>query len=340
MKVGVLNNGVRMKMLGGETEAQSMQMPIDITRPSPTVATVVIVTFNSSSTLPTCLSSIPPDCEVIIVDQRSSDDSREIARRVRPDALLIENLVNTGYSLGCNLGAQHARADILIFLNPDAAFLSADGANLLAQATLNHNALVAPKIFDIHSSDITLVRPWSNLRGKLCAVLLNSKPRLGFVDVFDSAYVSGPCLALSAENFWAVGGFDERFFLYREEETLARRLNKISVPCCLDARIKVSHVGGVSTSQMPEFSFQQGVRSDVLFFVTHFTPAKAALISLALGARLLAIALLLPILRYQYPSLKNISALCLLRAIKEIYNGWRAIPVQAPQPKHPQITNM
>jgi GT2 family glycosyltransferase len=97
----------------------------------------------------------------------------------------------------------------------------------------------------------------------------------------------GPCLAIRARSFHAVGGIDERFFLYREEESLARRLEKIGVDCFLDSQVTVSHIGGVSTSQVPEFAFRQGVRSEVLFYVIYFPKSAAALVTLALLTRLL-----------------------------------------------------
>lgn len=302
-------------------------------KPSIPATTVVIVTFNSSSTLQACLASLPSDCEVIIIDQQSSDDTCEIARSALPSATLLENTVNTGYSAGCNLGARHARGEVLIFLNPDAEFLSADGATRLACTTLNVNAMVAPRIFNKNFSETTLVRTWTTTTSKVLTLLKISRPRFGFIDVTSKDYVSGPCLAVSARNFWAVGGFDERFFLYREEETLARRLENISVPSYLYAHTMVSHVGAVSTSQIPEFSLRQSIRSDVLFFVIHFSIIEAAIISLVIILRLLAIALMLPVLRNLNPRIQNIRTIWLLRAIKEVYNGWLQIPVKAPQ-KH------
>lgn len=70
--------------------------------------TVVIVTFNSVSTVREALMSIPSDCEVVVVDQNSSDKTVDIARQTRPEAKFLINAINTGYSAGCNLGARHS----------------------------------------------------------------------------------------------------------------------------------------------------------------------------------------------------------------------------------------
>lgn len=106
--------------------------------------TVVVVVFNSMSTLQACLASIPLDCEVVVVDQQSSDDSVDIARASRPDATVLISERNGGFSAGCNLGARNSTGGTLVFLNPDAAFFNQDGPHILARSAETVNALVAP----------------------------------------------------------------------------------------------------------------------------------------------------------------------------------------------------
>lgn len=292
--------------------------------------TVVIVVFNSSSTIRTCLDCIPQDCEVVVIDQQSSDDSMRIVRETRPDATIVKAARNAGYSAGCNLGARLSRGTTLIFLNPDAAFRTPEGPHILSHSARARNALVAPIVVDSHGSDITAVRKWSTARAVIRDHLSLNRPERGFRNLSDGEYVSGPCLAITAGNFWAIGGFDERFFLYREEETLARRLENVGVGRFLDPRVTVSHIGGVSTSQVAKFSYHQSVRSEVLFYVLHFPKYAAALCALSLTARLLAKPVAGPLLRRLRARTQARPASWHLSALVEVISGWRAKPVEPP----------
>ncbi|MGC4788150.1 glycosyltransferase [Micromonospora sp. DT178] len=89
---------------------------------NPTVS-VIIPNHNYARTLRRCLESVyaqthPPD-EVIVVDDRSTDDSRDIARGF--PCRLIENTVNGGVSVSRNAGAAAATGDVLFFLDSDEA---------------------------------------------------------------------------------------------------------------------------------------------------------------------------------------------------------------------------
>ncbi|MEN4450255.1 glycosyltransferase family 2 protein [Mycobacterium sp. SM3041] len=240
---------------------------------------MIVVTFNSASTLLPCLSSIPADCEVIVVDQESSDDSVPTAVRIRPDVALIRAGSNRGFGAGCNLGAANAAAEILIFLNPDAAFCSADTVRVLADCVANNDAVVGPRILDANGEDQTRARYWSRPVADIAEVFLPVRLLVGKLrrDVprTDAVYTrggpvpyaQGSCIAISAKNFRRVGGFDERFYLYQEEELLARRLLEFGVKALLEPRAVITHIGGCSTSQYPDFSASQYYRSVALSYI-------------------------------------------------------------------------
>lgn len=151
----------------------------------------------------------------------------------------------------------------------------------------------------------------------------------GFREVAADEYFTGPCLAIEARHFEAVGGFDERFFLYREEETLARRLKEIGVTSYVDPQVRLLHVGGVSTSQVAEFSFRQFVRSTALFSAVHFPKPAAALVGVALLVRMLLGTPLAPVLRILRIRRGKASS-WFARASPEVIRGLRAHPVTPP----------
>lgn len=233
---------------------------------------VVIVSFNSADTLDACVRSIPGDAQVVLVDQRPGDGSVEVVLDARPDATVVHAGGNRGFGAGCNLGAANASGDVLAFLNPDASFVS-DAARLLAGVARRERALVGPALLDQSGQVITRARQWSTAWTDFLDLMLPKRaiPRMWWRDIPGEArvyseggrvpYVQGACMVVPAAEFWAVGGFDETFFLYCEEEALAERLLTRGVVSLLEPRAVVQHHGAASTSGVREFSVRQYHRS-------------------------------------------------------------------------------
>jgi GT2 family glycosyltransferase len=271
-------------------------------------ASVIVVTYNSATTIASCLNSIPRGCEVLVVDQSSRDDSIPVARSVRPDATVIRAGGNRGFGSGCNLGAANAHSDVLIFMNPDASF--AEGAVMrLVRRVRGDNALVGPRIIDEHGFDQTRARFWStplSMLGEVCLpTRLNRRILKRDIPPSDVVYrhggrvpyVQGTCMAVGASNFRRAGGFDERLFLYHEEEVLARRLERIAVPAVLEPTALITHLGARSTSQVRDFAAGQYYRSAVLTTMTHHPRRVAIPTGIVLWMLLTMMAILTPVRR-------------------------------------------
>jgi len=83
----------------------------------------IIVTYNSSGWLPRCLESLKSQSldifELINVDNNSSDDSVELIKRYFPQARLIKNNDNMGFSYAVNQGIRNSEGNFIFLLNPD-----------------------------------------------------------------------------------------------------------------------------------------------------------------------------------------------------------------------------
>jgi len=232
-------------------------------------ATVVIVTYRSADVLPKCLASIPPHAEVVIVNQHASDDIATVTRQLRPATKIIASGRNRGFGAGCNLGAANAAGDVLIFLNPDASFLD-DSLDLLVDAVCaNSETLVGPRLIDNDGYDITRARTWSSpLRDATTLLIpLILLPRRWRRDIPpDDAvythggrvpYVQGACMAVGRRRFLRLGGFDEEFFLFGEEEYLAEQLAKSGLSAILEPRATIRHAEHTSVEKTRTFSVEQ-----------------------------------------------------------------------------------
>lgn len=87
------------------------------------LVSVIIPNYNYARTLSACIEAVQrqtyPAIEIIVSDDASTDDSVAIARGL--NATVLESPVNRGVSSARNLGAEHARGDVLFFVDSDVA---------------------------------------------------------------------------------------------------------------------------------------------------------------------------------------------------------------------------
>src|SRR5688572_488767 len=86
--------------------------------------TIVIVNWNGGQLLRRCLESIrvsrcDAELHVIVVDNHSSDGSREAAAVAFPDFRVIDSGSNLGFGRANNLAAALTNSSVVLFLNPD-----------------------------------------------------------------------------------------------------------------------------------------------------------------------------------------------------------------------------
>jgi GT2 family glycosyltransferase len=95
---------------------------------SPVFTSILIVTYNSAGTIEECLRGVEAqsvrDFEVIVVDNRSTDETVRVIELLRPHLRFPLKTVyhdqNLGFAAGNNLALQHASSNLVALLNPDA----------------------------------------------------------------------------------------------------------------------------------------------------------------------------------------------------------------------------
>lgn len=217
----------------------------------------IIVNHNGRGHLERCLASLEASrstLEVLLVDNASSDDSVALVRERFPRVRVLEQARNLGFGAANNIAASAARGEALLLLNAD-AWLEPGALELLAARLASHprNGLAAPRLL---YPDGRRQFAWSPERGALGEVLQQLRNRHE-----SRAWVHGPvarllarvagrpwytaaCVLLRAEAFRAVGGFDERFFMYFEDVDLCVRLEAAGWRLVQEPRAVARHEGG------------------------------------------------------------------------------------------------
>jgi GT2 family glycosyltransferase len=210
----------------------------------------IIVCYQSSIALKTLLLSIPKEYEVILVDNSQDKKTEEIANIY--DCILIKNEKNVGFGSASNIGAKVANGDFLFFINPDSS-LNPDSVEELLRAAKTYPQASGfnPKICDQSGRQ--------NFKRR--SVLLPKSEWMG--KKYPSAdkqvsILSGAAIFIKKDLFLKVSGFDEKIFLYHEDDDLSIRLKKEIGPLMYINNSKVTHVGGGSSSRNTSIAALKG----------------------------------------------------------------------------------
>jgi N-acetylglucosaminyl-diphospho-decaprenol L-rhamnosyltransferase len=88
-------------------------------------------------------------------------------------------------------------------------------------------------------------------------------------DIVGLEYLQGSALLLRREAFDAVGGFDERFFMYCEEADLCYRLREAGWSVLFAPDCEFVHVGEASSKHRPDEMYGELLRSHVRLLAKH-----------------------------------------------------------------------
>ena len=224
------------------------------------VVDVVVVSYNSSASLASCVGPFRDDdrFDVVVVDNDSQDGS--VAAVAGLPVHVIELDRNHGFAFGCNRGWRAGSAPFVLFLNPDARAETESVLRLVAALESRPEAgAVGPRILDEDGVLDLSERRFPRLRSTYAQALFLHRvfPNASWTDEVvhdptqyrapgDVEWISGACLLARREALERVGGWDEGFFMYGEDKDLCRRLWDAGYEVRFEPAATVTHVGGQS----------------------------------------------------------------------------------------------
>ena len=235
---------------------------------TPPVA-VITVTYSPGRHLAAFLDSLPAataqGVHVVLADNGSRDGVPEEAASRSSNVEFLPTGGNLGYGAGMNAGARQLRPlrdageidpEFLVLSNPDVVFGEGAIDELIACARRWPDAAaVGPGIVEPDGSVYPSARAVPTLGSGIGHALLGqiwpANPwTRAYRDDADMAterlagWLSGSCLLVRWDAFDAVGGFDERYFMYLEDVDLGDRFTRAGYDNVFCPTATITHARG------------------------------------------------------------------------------------------------
>jgi N-acetylglucosaminyl-diphospho-decaprenol L-rhamnosyltransferase len=250
---------------------------------APGDVSVVVVSHNTRDHLGHCLASVARGHEVIVVDNGSTDGSRELVRERFPDVHLLELAENRGFGAANNEGMKIGSGRYFLILNADAWPVDDGIERLVAFADANPRAaVVGPRLLNLDGTLQRSVRGFPT-RWRIATeyfFLRKLAPRSRAVNAFYGAgfdhrsvreadFLMGAVLLLRRDAVDEVGGFDESFFMFSEEVDLCYRMRAAGWSVVFYPGAEFVHVGGASTRLEWGRMYREQLRGHLRFLTKH-----------------------------------------------------------------------
>lgn len=233
--------------------------------------TIIIVNFRSPGLIIDCLRSVyeQPESsllafEVIVVDNNSNDNSKELILGNFPHVHWIQMNANSGFARANNEGIREAKGNVILLLNPDTinlnnaigkCFESFSNDDYMACGIQLLNPDRSPQIsgsyFIKGGLNQLMALPYLGrfIRGLGYAVKVKKTSLTEAKGVVDVDWINGAFLMVKKEAIEKAGLMDEDFFLYFEEIEWCSRVQKIG-RMCIYGDLNVVHLQGTTTNEV------------------------------------------------------------------------------------------
>lgn len=260
---------------------------------------IIIVTYNTADMIGMCLDSLGPGAdpsrEVFVVDNASTDGSADIVRNRYPWINLTVNKENRGFAAANNQVLPLCRGRYIYYLNPDAKltgpgviekcvrFMDANpGVGLAGTRLINPDGSLQKSVSWRYPGQKFAMSEMEGLKGEIACVL-------------------GASMVARTDLIRQIGGFDDDFILYGEDQDLCLRVRRAGYEIGYIDDAVVVHYGGQSERQsVPAEVWKKKIRAEYLFYRKHYLPETIARIRRAdlckARFRLATLALTMPFL--------------------------------------------
>jgi len=212
---------------------------------------IQIVNYNTKKYLEKCLRDIVADLDgteinyaVLVLDNNSSDNLSDLEKEfAEKDFFFYRSDKNLGFGAGHNLLSEKKDSKYTLILNPDIETIEKDTIKRLFDEIKKGGVykVIGPKLVDKNN------HPNKHDHGELKGILAKILNKTGNSfwknrnQKIECAWVSGAAMMIDKKIFNDVGGFDENFFLYKEDEDLCLRIRNLGYKILYNPEIGIMH---------------------------------------------------------------------------------------------------
>ncbi|MBL4887717.1 MAG: glycosyltransferase family 2 protein [Flavobacteriaceae bacterium] len=237
---------------------------------------IVILNWNGRHLLEQFLPSVvefsKDQARLYVADNASTDDSLVYLKDNFPDIEIIKNKENYGYATGYNQALKQVNADVFILLNSDIEVTKNWLTPIIDHFSTHPNtAAIQPKILDYKNKThfeyagaaggFIDKYGYPYCRGRLFNTL--EKDEGQYNDTAKIFWASGACLAIRANIFNDLKGFDDDFFAHQEEIDLCWRIKHLGKDIVYIGASTIYHIGGAtlkkSSPRKTFYNFRNGL---------------------------------------------------------------------------------
>lgn len=246
---------------------------------------VVILNWNGKNFLEKFLPSVIDNntsfSEIIVADNKSTDDSIVFLEKKYPQIRIIQNSENGGFAKGYNDALKHVDAEYFVLLNSDVEVTSGwvdeviqlmDSDKNIAACQPKIKSFENKKMFEYAGAAGGFIDKYGYpfCRGRILEVLEEDKNQ--YNDVREVFWATGACLFVRANCFNEVQGFDEDFFAHMEEIDLCWRLKNRGYKIMYCPTSVVYHVGGGTLNKTSPQKTYLNFRNNLILICKNHPP--------------------------------------------------------------------
>jgi N-acetylglucosaminyl-diphospho-decaprenol L-rhamnosyltransferase len=208
--------------------------------------TISVVSHEQATLVGELLSDLHAHCEAVSKVVLTINIEEQLpfdATRFKFPVVVIRNTVAQGFATNHNAAFNLAQTEYFCVLNPDVRLALDPFLPLLDQLRDSSIGVVAPLVLDplgkVEYSARKFPTPFSILK-KMLSGSDGRDYEIGTIPVFPD-WVGGMFLLFRSASFSAVGGFDERYFLYYEDVDICWRMRQHGLRASLVPTASVTH---------------------------------------------------------------------------------------------------
>jgi N-acetylglucosaminyl-diphospho-decaprenol L-rhamnosyltransferase len=265
---------------------------------------VIIVSYNCKDLLAEAIRSVGQfvtgSHEIVVVDNASSDGTRETIPQLFPEVIFIANTTNAGFSKANNQGFSVSRGRFILLLNPDAKLVDGRISAALDYLEKHPQTMIGPKLLNPDLSLQESAFPYPSFLDVLLETFFLTyvfRARQQQILKKGEYALSGACILVPRTIYESLGGLDNDLFWMDDVDFCFRAL-KAGIAVHYFAGWSVIHVIGESGRKNYKVSISNQLVSKLKFFKKHKQPlnlvCSAILIQVHILLRLLLFLLLSP----------------------------------------------